>query len=68
MAYRIATIVAVWRSDEGALYVMPPCGRCRQFIHQIDPANINTRVVLGRGRAATLAELLPLHRWPDPLD
>jgi cytidine deaminase len=66
--HRIEEIVAVWRGDEGDLYVMPPCGRCREFIRQVDPANTDTRVVLGRHRAARLAELLPHHEWPDPLD
>lgn len=66
--YRIAKVVAVWRSDEGALHVLPPCGRCREFIRQIDPANIDTEVVLGRDRSASLRELLPAHEWPAPLD
>jgi cytidine deaminase len=65
--YRIAKIVAVWRSDEGVLHVLPPCGRCREFIRQIDPANLDTEVVLGRTESARLRDLLPLHRWPDPL-
>jgi cytidine deaminase len=66
--YRIAKIVAVWRSDEGVLHVVPPCGRCREFIRQVEPGNLDTEVVLGRGRSATLRELLPLSDWPDPLD
>lgn len=33
--YTIAKIVAVWHNDEeDALYVRPPCGRCREFIRQ----------------------------------
>jgi cytidine deaminase len=65
--YRIAKIVAVWRDGEGVLYVMPPRGRCREFIRQIDPANIDTEVVLGRDRLATVRELLPFNEWPSPL-
>lgn len=64
---RIAAIVAVWRDDAGALYVLPPCGRCREFIRQLHPGNLDTRVVLGRDRAAPLRELLPAHEWPAPL-
>src|SRR5215210_2971987 len=31
--YRIAKSVAVWRDErDGRLYVLPPCGRCRQFM------------------------------------
>lgn len=66
--YRIARIVAVWRDERGRLYVLPPCGRCREFIRQIDDHNIGTRVVLGRDREVPLASLLPAHEWPDPLD
>jgi cytidine deaminase len=66
--YRIAKIVAVWRDDDGALYVLPPCGRCREFIHQVDPANLDTEVVLGGGRSVKLRDLLPLAEWPAPSD
>jgi cytidine deaminase len=41
--YRIARIVAVWKSKEGALHVLPPCGRCREFIRQIDEGNLTRR-------------------------
>ena len=66
--YRIARIVAVWRDDrEGELHVVPPCGRCREFIRQIDEANLATEVVLGTTKVLTLEELLPHHAWPEPL-
>ncbi len=65
--YRIAKIVAVWRSEEGVLHVLPPCGRCREFIRQVDPANLDTEVVLGRESTAPLRELLPFNEWPQPL-
>lgn len=66
--YHIAKIVAVWRDDNDALYVLPPCGRCREFIRQIDEANLGTEVVLGREKSATLRQLLPEHDWPEPLN
>src|SRR5687767_7161844 len=67
--YRIAKIVAVWRDErDGKLYVLPPCGRCRQFIRQIDEANLETDVVLGKDKVLKLKELLPYHEWPEPLD
>lgn len=66
--YRIARIVAVWRDDrEGEMHVVPPCGRCREFIRQIDEANLATEVVLGTTKVLTLEELLPHHAWPEPL-
>ena len=66
--YRIERIVAVWRDDSARLYVLPPCGRCREFIRQVDPANIDTEVILDLDRSASLRELLPAHAWPQPLD
>jgi len=64
----IDRIVAVWRGEDGRLYVMPPCGRCRESIRQVHPDNLDTLVVLGRNEAAPLRDLLPAHEWPDPLD
>ena len=67
--YRIAKIVAVWRDDrDGKLHVLPPCGRCREFLRQIDEANLETEVVLGKDKTLTLKELLPYHEWPEPLE
>ena len=65
--YRIDEIVAVWRDDVGRLHVLPPCGRCREFMRQVDPENLRTKVILGREETAELAELLPRHDWPEPL-
>jgi cytidine deaminase len=64
--YQIAKIVAVWRDAEGTLYVLPPCGRCREFIRQVDPANIDTQVVTSRVATLSLRELLPSSEWPAP--
>lgn len=66
--YRVTAIVAVWRDDSGRLYVLPPCGRCREFLRQVDPGNLDTEVVLGPGRSAQLSALLPEHDWPRPDD
>jgi cytidine deaminase len=52
----IARIVAVW----GKKTVLPPCGRCREFMNQIDINNLeNTEVILGTEKAVKLSELLP---------
>lgn len=64
--YRISRVVAVWRDDGGQLYVLPPCGRCRLFIHQIDPGNLDALITLGRDRSVALGHLLPHTQWPDP--
>jgi cytidine deaminase len=66
--YEIAKIVAVWRDDQGALHVVPPCGRCREFIRQIDPANLDTEVVLSHASSARLRDLLPHSSWPSPYE
>ena len=66
--FRIDRIVAVWRDGSGPLWVLPPCGRCREFIRQMDPGNLDTEVLLGRDRSAPLRDLLPEHGWPsEPL-
>ena len=52
----IARIVAVW----GDGVVLPPCGRCREFMYQIDSRNFeHTDVILGDDKAVKLKELLP---------
>ena len=52
----IAKIVAVW----GDGVVLPPCGRCREFMYQIDSSNLtNTEVILGENKVVKLKELLP---------
>lgn len=66
--YAIAEIVAVWRDEHGTVFVLPPCGRCREFIRQIDEANLDTRVVLGTQDSAALRDLLPRHEWPAAAD
>lgn len=66
--YRIEKIVAVWRGDAGVLHVLPPCGRCREFIRQVDAGNLAAEVVLDRLRTVKVGELLPATDFPAPLD
>ena len=65
--YRIDRIVAVWRDENGAgaTVILPPCGRCREFIRQIDPANLETNIILAHANVVTLKDLLPYHAWPE---
>ncbi|MEM8841230.1 MAG: cytidine deaminase [Pseudomonadota bacterium] len=60
---RIVTIVAVSERTGGG--VVPPCGRCRELIWQVDPANHATRVLMGAGEAVLLQSLLPRHWRAD---
>ena len=40
-------------------HIMPPCGRCREFISQLDDGNADTEVMVKPGVVVTLQELLP---------
>lgn len=51
----IAMVVAV--GHDGT--VMPPCGRCREMMWQLNPANRDALVILAHDRARPLYELLP---------
>jgi cytidine deaminase len=53
---RIATIVAV--GTDGI--VLPPCGRCRELIVQVDPGNAAARVIVPGG-VVRAGDLLPDH-------
>lgn len=55
---RIARIVAVWGDD--TVLVLPPCGRCREFMFAVDAANLEvTDVILSENSSVKLKELLP---------
>lgn len=67
--YCIRKIVAVWMDERsGKLYVLPPCGICREFMRSVDERNLEAAVILGRMKSVRLKELLPLYEWPKPLD
>lgn len=51
--------VAVNTGDDGAVQVIPPCGRCREFLRQLDARNVDTVVLLDAGRTTTIEALLP---------
>jgi len=52
---RVLRIIAV--GSDGR--IMPPCGRCREFISQIHNDNLNSKVMVDEGTVVTLRELLP---------
>jgi len=54
---QIAIIVAV--SEDS---ILPPCGRCRELMLQIDRRNRHTEVVIDENNTIILGDLLP-HRW-----
>ena len=62
--YEIQRIVAVWKDSDGAVYVIPPCGHCRQFMIDAHPHNANaTQVILDHDVVVPLRELLPYYDW-----
>jgi cytidine deaminase len=60
---QIKKIVAT--TAEGS--VLPPCGRCREMLYQIDKSNLDTEIILGTNDKKTLRDLLPLN-WQDYFD
>jgi cytidine deaminase len=57
---RIHMLVAI--NTQGKL--LPPCGRCRELLYQIDHGNLETKILLAGGKTVRLAELLP-ERWQE---
>jgi cytidine deaminase len=47
--------------------VLPPCGRCREMIYQIDESNLDTEVIIANEDKQLLRELLP-HNWQSYFD
>ena len=39
--------------------ILPPCGRCREMMAQVDQANLDASIILKRDRVVPLRELLP---------
>ncbi|MCR4260855.1 MAG: cytidine deaminase [Candidatus Colwellbacteria bacterium] len=44
--------------------IMPPCGRCRELMYQINRNNLNTKIILSEENETTLKSLLD-PRWQD---
>lgn len=59
----ITKIVAVWKDENGDLYVIPPCGRCREFLKSLSKDNLETDVILGKDHVVRLKDLLPFYGW-----
>jgi len=55
---RVVKMIAVGKDGE----VLPPCGRCREFISQLHDENLEAEVMVKPGVAVRLRDLLP-HDW-----
>ncbi len=53
---RIEMIVAM--SESG---VVPPCGRCREMLIQVNSKNVETKVIVGPQEWVALSALMPRH-------
>jgi cytidine deaminase len=53
---QIDTVVAV--TSDG---ILPPCGRCRETMVQIDSRNLDCTVIIGEDEDVRLRDLLPSH-------
>ena len=58
--YVIKRIVAVIKNG----VIIPPCGRCREFMSQIHDKNLNADVITNKNKIVKLKELLP-YRWDE---
>ena len=57
---RVLKMVAVdWDGS-----ILPPCGRCREIISQLNDENFKAEVMVGEGKVVTLKELLP-YDWRE---
>lgn len=64
--YKIKKIVAVWNDNpEKDVYVLPPCGVCRQYMFMLSEDALEIDVVLGSDKTVKLRELLPYNEWPE---
>ena len=59
---RIAAIVAV-----SGRRILPPCGRCREFMMSVNRGNAETQVIVSDDLVVPLRELLP-HHWLDAFE
>ena len=48
--------------------VLPPCGRCREFIGELHQDNLSAEVMVIEGKITRLRELLPYDWWSVAAD
>jgi cytidine deaminase len=64
--YKVKKIAAVWNDNpKKELYILPPCGVCRQYMQLATENGLDIGVVLGYDKVVKLKDLLPYHDWPE---
>ncbi len=62
--YVIKKIVAVKKDSNGDIFILPPCGRCREFMRQTNEKNLEeTEIILDIDKSVKLKEILPYYDW-----
>lgn len=59
----VDTIVAI--TTEGC--IVPPCGRCREMLYQVNVLNLNTRIYTTDNKVKLLQDLLPFP-WQEKFE
>jgi len=57
--HKIKTVVATWKDEHGDVFIISPCGHCREFMRQVNDGDENIDVILAADRIVKLSELLP---------
>ncbi|MFH1592590.1 MAG: cytidine deaminase [Candidatus Woesearchaeota archaeon] len=64
----IRTIASVWYDEKKKRYeVIPPCGKCREMIHQASKKNRNTEVIISNSKKVKLKDLMP-YSWGGTIE
>jgi len=62
--FNISKIVAVKITEDQKVFILAPCGRCREFMYQINKSNMeNTNIVIEENKTINLKELLPYYDY-----
>ena len=64
----IKTIVTVHYTAKNKSYkIIPPCGKCREMIHQLGKKSQNSEIIISSSKKVKLKDLLP-HPWSGTID
>ena len=64
----IETIVSVFYDEKKKKYeIIPPCGKCREMIHQLSRNNWDCEVIVSSSKKVKLKDLLP-YAWEGTIE